>query len=150
MKTMQFAVLVVLGLFPFTFALGAEEGDKLPMLPDAIGITNIVSATVIHSPKGFHSPDGRVTTYVTNGEMLGSLLERLSHFPAKRGARVQWPANADHWRVYIHGKDGKVISLNVLETGLQSPFDFTLVSSMNDPQNTELMKLLHAILQAKE
>ena len=147
MKVQRFTILVLLGIVFLAPVFGEE---KVVSLPDAIGIKEIVSATVIHSPKGFSSQEDRVTSYVTNRETLDSFLKVLSDFPSKGGVHKQWPKDIAHWRIYIHGKDKKVVALNVYGYSLQSPIDATFSSSANDPKNTKLMKLLNAMLKTRK
>ena len=147
MKAKRLTVISLLGLLCLAPALCAEAEDTAS-LPDAIGIKEIVSATVIHSPKGFRSQDGRTTSYVTNRATLGPLLKLLSDFPSKGGLYKMWPGDIVHWRVYIHGKNQKIVAINVYGYSLQSPLDATFSPSGSDPKNSKLMTLLKAMLKS--
>lgn len=150
MKMQRVMVLIVLGLawLPSAFA-----EKKAVSLPDAIGIKKIVSVTVIHSPKGLYSQEGRMTSFVANRETLRSFRKLLSTFPSKGGIHKMWAVHPDkmpNWRLYIHGDNNKVVALNVHGYYLQSPSDSTYVFSDTDPKNTKLMKLLQAMLNSKK
>ena len=120
------------------------------MLPDALGMKEIVSATVIHSPKGFSSPDGRTTSYVSDREALRSLLDLLSSYPAKGGKFKDFPANTDHYRIFLHGKDNRVIALDIYASSLQSPLDGSFSDNPTDPNRDQIKKLLEVMMGTKK
>ena len=147
MRALRFALpILLLGLV----SLVRASAEEMVSLSDAVGIEEIVSATVIHSPKGFASTDGRATAYVNDRESLDSLLKVLSDVPSRGGSYKSWPGDIPHWRVYVHGKDRKAVALDVYGYSLQSPIDATFSPSKSDPKNGELMKLLQKMLKAKE
>ncbi len=153
MKAQRFTVLVLVGFFCLASVCSEAREDKAVSLPDAIGIKNIVSVTVIHSPKGLSNQEGRVTSFVTDRETLGSFLKLLSGFPSKGGINKSWAVHPDkmpNWRLYVHGDKDKVVALNIHGYYLQSPLDYTYVFSDTDPKNTNLMKLLDAMLTPKK
>ena len=116
-------------------------------LADAIGIKSLGFVTVTYSPTGFLRQD-HVTAYINDQRRLESLLEVLSHFPAKGGTYKSWPPGIARWLVCMHGK--KVIVLNIYNYSLQSPIDGSFSSSTDDPQNTKLMKLLKEMLKSNK
>ena len=154
MKAQRFTVLILLGFLCLTLALGAKKGTekkaRAVSLTDAIGIKNIVTATIIHSPNGFSSQEGRTACYVSDRKKLASLLSLLSDFPSKGGRFKSWPEDISHWTLYIHGSNDKVIALSIYGYSLQSPVDGSFSPSANDPQNRKLMKLLGKMLEPKK
>ena len=124
-----------------------KDADDAATLTESLGIEKINAATVIDSPFGFSNYRVRKTTFVTDQKTLGALHKVLGKFPAKDGVFKDWPEDIRHRRIYLHANDRKVISLDIYGHSLQSPLDATFSAPEDDPQNTELMKLLVGIHQ---
>jgi hypothetical protein len=145
----RFSTATAIVLCIFLLSSAAAQNVSAEMMTDALQITDIVSATVIHSPKGRYSRDGRVTSYVTDPVFLHSLHTLLSRTPAKGGKFKDFPAEVDHWRVYVHGKNS-IVALDVYAYSLQSPIDASFPASAADPSGDQLKRLLETILEPLE